>query len=236
MITAIKVNTSNDANGNPRRGWDVFGEQGYIGFVNSGYSGDTERVLRQKLNGTEVRVISEYNVTPAQYNALNNGPHVRVIKEIGEPVRLRLNGNGRPVRHNNRPTLGDAEGIWFSVAGWGWRIGAAVISEAWMGGMLHTTWDKEIVKAWEVDREKVKVGSGKAARTLDKADIADWVETALTEAIAWLNANVAPEGWLFQFDEGDFGLWSLAEDKECEGRKVEVMECPSPFCDDTCVH
>lgn len=45
-------------------------------------------------------------------------------------------------------------------------------------------------------------------------DAADWVVQVGDDAEAWLNENVAPEGFSFGWHDGEFFLWSTADWEE----------------------
>lgn len=75
---AVKVNAGNDANGNPRRGWIVYGVTGrYLGFVDEGYN---DRGLREK-HGINVVELGTMATTPGEYRHLSRHPdeHARPV-------------------------------------------------------------------------------------------------------------------------------------------------------------
>jgi len=67
-MLAVYIATTNDTNGNPRRGWIVFGERGSVkGFVDEGYLGSA--ALAEAGWGSIERTAQRINVTPGEFRA-----------------------------------------------------------------------------------------------------------------------------------------------------------------------
>lgn len=72
MHVAIKISTTNDTNGNPRRGWLVFtlrGRSELVAFVDDAYRG--QRALTNAYPDAEV--IAELDVIPRVYRDAKRG-------------------------------------------------------------------------------------------------------------------------------------------------------------------
>ncbi|HVO22489.1 MAG TPA: hypothetical protein VMW56_02555 [Candidatus Margulisiibacteriota bacterium] len=70
MLIAVYVNAGNDKNGNPRRGWAIFGDSSRK-FVDEGYDGPDalSRVYGDNIDDTYPAL----TVTPGQYQDLKRG-------------------------------------------------------------------------------------------------------------------------------------------------------------------
>jgi hypothetical protein len=73
-VIAVRVKTTNDTNGNPRRGWVIASAENgeTVAFIDEGYAGD--RALHVSLAGWygeyECTVTGALQVTPGQYRDL----------------------------------------------------------------------------------------------------------------------------------------------------------------------
>lgn len=71
-LLALRVVTTNDTNGNPRRGWIVWDSRGeHMGFVDEEYTG--RAALGKALDGKAFRDLGELGVTPGVYRTLKKG-------------------------------------------------------------------------------------------------------------------------------------------------------------------
>lgn len=94
-MIAVYIGTNNDTNGNPRRGWILFGEESGlfidpVGFVDEGYEGIA--ALRVHKNVASTPLI---HVTPAEYRKWKKR---RVIKNRGRKRTSRPRRNKRTSR------------------------------------------------------------------------------------------------------------------------------------------
>lgn len=67
----VRVATKNDVNGNPRRGWIQFGNDGcFIQFIDEGYEG--KGAIAHLVSDGEADTIA-LNIEPKEYNRLKKG-------------------------------------------------------------------------------------------------------------------------------------------------------------------
>lgn len=80
---AMKIRAPQDSNGNPRRGWAIYDEEGYyLGFIDEGYYGDQRLgsimgIERGRDTGRLPGVIEigAFEVKASEYNAHNKDSH-----------------------------------------------------------------------------------------------------------------------------------------------------------------
>ena len=68
---AVYIATKNDTNGNPRRGWIIYGADGAAeAFVDEGYDGTEAlwRYSREYQLGAHIPATDRINVPPSEYN------------------------------------------------------------------------------------------------------------------------------------------------------------------------
>lgn len=82
IAVAVRVTCTNDANGNPRRGWQVYHNCGrYLGFVDEGYQGERgafDAIVTHVLRGLSwsgppagyLAEVGHLKITPGQYRDL----------------------------------------------------------------------------------------------------------------------------------------------------------------------
>lgn len=106
----------------------------------------------------------------------------------------------------------DEAGCW--IAGHhGWRAHVELIRIAQSHGAVLTTEDEYHVERYEHGGPRGGV-AGSADYLLNQGGLCDWAE-------AWLNSHVAPEGFLFGWDDGEFFLRPIEDENECQ-------ECHNP--------
>lgn len=75
-VFAVYIKTKNDINGNPRRGWMIYNDNGYIDFVNDGYGGRSTLTCKYP-NHIETGPIP---TTVSYYKAVNRRIMAKVSK------------------------------------------------------------------------------------------------------------------------------------------------------------
>jgi hypothetical protein len=77
MAYAVKINATTDGNGNPRRGWIIYGNDGtLIGFKNEGYRGNLDQVRHRLYPDGVTELGGNLLVQVVQYNALDLNPEI----------------------------------------------------------------------------------------------------------------------------------------------------------------
>jgi hypothetical protein len=123
-----------------------------------------------------------------------------------------------PTETTHRMTVEHAEakrGCWLDGAR-GWTVPAYIVATAEEHGMPLDDDDRKVVEIylsgdWPADVTTVKLPSG---QEVSRSDIGDFVASQgelADKATEWLNAHVAPEGWSFGSQDGEFYLLPDAE-------------------------
>ena len=91
----------------------------------------------------------------------------------------------------------------------GWTASGALVEIAESHGMPLDADDRAIVTAYLDSAASVTLSTGEAldsdgiaSAVIDQGELADKAE-------AWLNENVAPDGWAFGWIDGEFYLWPM---------------------------
>lgn len=74
MFTAIKIQTKNDSNGNPRRGWLVYQNNSLAAYVDEGYLGNL--ALRQAFGDAVEVLFPSIDVSPGELRRLKDAAEV----------------------------------------------------------------------------------------------------------------------------------------------------------------
>lgn len=206
MFTTIKIEATNDVNGNPRRGWLVYEGRDFIGFVDEEHAGNGAVLHALRLNDlSQVNTLATVRVTPSEYRDRVNGPRVVVAETAGVVTRSEVTSA--------------RAGTWLDGAR-GWTINAEVIATAWRYGMPHSDWDEKILDHYLHGRwdKPLTLGAYGARETLDVPDVVINQGGMFDHAEEWLNDHYAPEGFTFGSDPdgGGWGLWPNDDDEPGE--------------------
>lgn len=213
MFTAFKITAPMDTNGNSRNGWEVWDGHNYLGFVNEQGRGRQALIADLKLNNwTQVHVLVGDPGVPTSARYFNKCARGPQVKREGDNL-----DNGTPRR--GQP---DWYGTWYG-SHRGWTITGEVIRDAWRYGMPYTDHDEKILDAYLDSKDTVRLNG----ETVDTGDVVSSQGGLLDSAIDWMNEHIAPEGFTFAFEDGDFGLYKYNDDGELDD------EYPVATADDT---